>query len=109
MTILYEALPQYAQHLTLLLGGGTGHVSTVDGLAQAVGAVPDEVLVVCGPSVPLSEVVGFAAAHRLTRPALGVVLLRQHLDLNVLAEALRSGVREVADVADPQAVLAACP
>src|SRR5256885_140428 len=108
MTILYESLPQYSQHLLLLMGGEADCVSTVDGLARAVAGAPDEVLVVCGPSVPLSEVVGFAAAHRLTRPALGVVLLRQHLDLNVLAEALRSGVREVADVADPQAVLAAC-
>jgi pilus assembly protein CpaE len=108
MTILYESLPQYAQHLVLLLGTDTVHVSTVDGLERAVAAAPGEPLVVCGPSVPLSEVVAFAAGQRLARPALGVVLLRQHLDLTVLAEALRAGVREVADLNDPPGVLAAC-
>src|SRR5256885_14225158 len=108
MTILYESLPQYSQHLLLLMGGEADCVSTVDGLARAVAGAPDEVLVVCGPSVPLSEVVGFAAQQRLSRPALGVVLLRQHLDLNVLAEALRGGGREGADLNDPSAVLTAC-
>jgi len=64
--------------------------------------------VIFGPGVPLSEAVSFASAQRITRPALGVVLLRPHLDLGVLSEALRSGVREVADINDPPAVLAAC-
>jgi len=108
MTILYESLPQYAQHLLLLLGGDAVHVSTMDALAQAADAAPDELLVVCGPSVPLSEAVAFAGRYRLARPALGVVLLRQHLDLTVLAEGLRAGVREVADLNDPTAILAAC-
>src|SRR5579859_760897 len=108
MTILYESIPQYAQHLRLVLGEGTIHVSTVDSLNETVARSPGEVLVVCGPSIALSEVVAFAAALRLNRPALGVVLLRQHLDLNVLAEALRSGVREVVDLGDPAGILAAC-
>jgi pilus assembly protein CpaE len=92
----------------MLVGGDTRTAVSLDELNALMGTDRDETLVVFGPSAPLSEVVNFAGAQRLSRPALGVVLLRQHLDLNVLAEALRSGVREVADVNDPPAVLAAC-
>lgn len=108
MTILYEPFQQYAQHLAMLIGGEARAVSTVEELDLMLGADRDETLVVFGPSAPLSEASSFAGRLRLTRPPLGVVLLRQHLDLGVLNEALRAGVREVADVNDPAGVLAAC-
>jgi pilus assembly protein CpaE len=65
-------------------------------------------LVVLGPTVPMGEAVAFAAHERLHRPALGVVLLREEVDLDVLAEAIRAGVREVVAIAEPAAVDAAC-
>jgi pilus assembly protein CpaE len=44
----------------------------------------------------------------MTRPSLGVVLVRDHVDVAVLAEAIRSGIREVINVADPDELRAAC-
>ncbi len=108
MTVLYEPLRQQAQHLAMLVGGDTHTAVTLDEVITLINTDRDELLVIFGPGVPLSEAVSFASTHRIVRPALGVVLLRPHLDLGVLSEALRAGVREVADINDPAAVLAAC-
>ncbi len=108
MTILYEPLRQQAQHLAMLVGGDIHTAVSLDEVTTLITEDRDELLVIFGPGVPLSEAVGFAAAQRVVRPPLGVVLLRPHLDLSVLSEALRAGVREVADINDPAAVLAAC-
>ncbi len=108
MTVLYEPLRQQAQHLAMLVGGDIHTAVTLDEVITLINTDRDELLVIFGPGVPLSEAVSFASTHRIVRPALGVVLLRPHLDLGVLSEALRAGVREVADINDPAAVLAAC-
>ena len=108
MTVLYEPLRQQAQHLAMLVGGDIHTAVTLDEVTTLINHDREELLVIFGPGVPLSEAVSFASAQRITRPPLGVVLLRPHLDLGVLSEALRSGVREVADINDPAAVLAAC-
>src|SRR6266700_3199373 len=104
MTVLYEPLRQQAQHLAMLVGGDTHTAVTLDEIITLINTDRDELLVIFGPGVPLSEAVSFASTHRIVRPALGVVLLRPHLDLGVLSEALRAGVREVADINDPAAV-----
>src|SRR6266511_894800 len=108
MTVLYEPLRQQAQHLAMLVGGDVHTAVSLDEVSTLINNDRDELLVIFGPGVPLSEVVSFASAQRIVRPTLGVVLLRPHLDLGVLSEALRTGVREVADINDPAAVLAAC-
>src|SRR5205814_8208423 len=108
MTVLYEPLRQQAQHLAMLVGGDIHTAVTLDEVTTLINHDREELLVIFGPGVPLSEAVSFASAQRITRPPLGVVLLRPHLDLGVLSEALRSGVREVADINDPAAVRAAC-
>lgn len=108
MTILYEQWEQQANHLVSLLGEGTSVVSNAEELVAAVNSGRDESLVLLGPSTPLAEAVAFAEQCRLRRPALGVILLRQHLDVSVMAEALRAGVREVVDSGDHAGILAAC-
>jgi pilus assembly protein CpaE len=83
-------------------------VTSSAGLADDLAAHPATSLVVLGPSVALGEAVAFAADQRLRRPALGVVLLRDEVALDVLTEAIRAGVREVVAVGDPAAVDDAC-
>lgn len=86
-------------------------VRTVAALAELpadLAAHPGTCLVVLGPTVPMAQAVEFAAHERLHRPALGVVLLRDEVDLDVLAEAIRAGVREVVAIDDPAAVDDAC-
>lgn len=83
-------------------------VATPADLTADLTAHPGTSLVVLGPTVAISEAVAFAAHQRLHRPALGVVLLRHQVDLDVLAEAIRAGVREVVAIAEPAAVDDAC-
>ena len=108
MTILYEQWEHQAQLLAPMLGTDVTVVRSGQALAEAVAAYPDELLVVFGPSTALSEVVAFAERARTHRPALKVVLLRQHLDVSVMTEALRAGVYEVVATRDPDAMAQAC-
>ncbi|MEV4706188.1 P-loop NTPase [Actinoplanes sp. NPDC049316] len=69
---------------------------------------PEAQLVVLGPGVPLAEAVLFTNRQRVERPALGVVLLRDTVEVDMLAEAMRAGIREVVAAGDTAAVDAAC-
>jgi len=108
MTILYEPSRQVAHHFAMLVGGDTRTAARLDEVFALLEEDPDEQLVLFGPNTPMPEAVSFAARQRLERPTLGVVVLRYQLDVGVLAEAIRSGVREVVDVNDPSSILAAC-
>jgi pilus assembly protein CpaE len=107
MTILYEQWDQHAQRLASLLGVGVTVVATAQDLVEAINTDPEEVLVVFGPSTALAEAVAFAEQSQTRRPALGVILLRQHLDGSVVAEAQRAGVREVVAIGDGKAIVEA--
>ncbi|MEV6600782.1 P-loop NTPase [Actinoplanes sp. NPDC051346] len=77
-------------------------------LPAALADRPDAQLVVLGAGVPLDEAVAFTARQRVERPSLGVVLLRDRVEVAVLAEAMRAGIREVVAAGDTDAVDAAC-
>ncbi|MGB8021494.1 MAG: hypothetical protein WCF04_09730, partial [Candidatus Nanopelagicales bacterium] len=51
--------------------------------------------IVLGPSIDTELALEFAASTRRADPTCGVVLVRRRIDANVLAAALRAGVREV--------------
>ena len=53
-----------------------------------------------GAGVDLLSAARLAETMRVTRPALGVVLVRRRLDTSVLSDALRAGVREVVEERD---------
>ncbi len=73
---------------------------TLEDLRLHLDAEPGETTVVLGPSIDQGTAHRLAEAMRVTRPSLGVILVRQRIDTAVLAEALRAGVREVVDVRD---------
>ncbi len=83
-------------------------VSAPEDLAADMAAHPGTCLIVLGPTVPLDEGLAFTARQRVQQPAIGVVLLRDHIAVDVLAEAMRAGVREVVTVTDPDAADDAC-
>lgn len=56
---------------------------------------PQEFALVLGPGVDLNVAVNLADTLRVVRPCLSVILVRDQIDTSVLAEALRSGMREV--------------
>jgi pilus assembly protein CpaE len=91
--------------------GIRGQVRAADSLGTA-GQMLDgdlaETLVVIGPEIPVDDALRFAAALRLTRPAVGVVLVREQVGVDVLTWALQAGVREVVPGGDLAALAAAC-
>jgi pilus assembly protein CpaE len=105
MTIIFEQVE--GEHLAILLGDAVV-VSTPQALSERVNADNDELLVLLGPNTAMEDALGFAEQCRVRRPALGVVLVREQVDVEVMADALRAGIREVVRSGDHAAVLAAC-
>jgi Flp pilus assembly CpaE family ATPase len=107
MPILCEPAAS-ARDLVLSIGGKVRAADTLHAAAQMLESDPGETLVVIGPECPVGEALTFASTLRLIRPAVGVILARDYVDVNLLQQALRSGVREVVQSADPAALKAAC-
>src|SRR4051812_40595687 len=104
MTLYYEPRGDRAKNLIDALDPQARAADSLDELADLVYADRSEQLIVLGSGVKLSDALAFTGQHRLHRPALGVVLLRDFVDVAVLGEAIRSGVREVVEAADPEAI-----
>lgn len=107
MTILCDPAAR-AGHLSPVIGGDVRSAATLDEAARLLAADPVESLVVVGAAIDLDVALAFASALRLERPAVGVVLLRDVVDIAVLTRALRDGVREVVAGDDLPALADAC-
>jgi pilus assembly protein CpaE len=86
-------------------------VRAADSLEEAANMLdgdPAETLVVVGPQTATDEALAFASALRMVRPAVGVILVRDHVDVAVLSKALQAGVREVVATDDTAALATAC-
>lgn len=108
MTVLIGVKPPGVERFKLALGADVRVVENMRALSRDLADHPDELLVVVGPEADLSIATEVADLNRDTRPALGVVLLRQRLEVAALAAAIRSGVREVVQSEDSAELAAAC-
>jgi len=90
------------------IGGDVRGADNLQQAAQMLEDDPAETLVVIGPDAPISDVLTFASGLRMARPAVGVILERHQVDVNLLTYALRAGIREVVPAADQAALTAAC-
>jgi pilus assembly protein CpaE len=107
MILYHEPDPQRAYELAAILGSEDVYgVDSLDELMEGVDAERSVQMVVLGPNVPLSDALDLARHTRVSRPPLGVVLVRDQLDVVVMGEALRAGVREVAASHDVEGILA---
>jgi len=97
-----------AGSLVRSIGGDVRSAESLQTAAQMLEHDPRETLVVIGPDTPLGEALTFASTLRLIRPAVGVILARDYVDVNLLTHALRAGVREVVPAGDPAALASAC-
>jgi pilus assembly protein CpaE len=88
--------------------GDVGAVRTVIAARRLLDVRPDEDLVVVGPDIALADACELAAQQRVSRPSLGVVLVRRRVDATVLTDALRAGVREVVRLDDLAALQDSC-
>src|SRR5215469_8923063 len=97
-----------AGELIPAIGGSVRSADSLHVAAQMLETDPAETLVVIGPETPAGDALTFASTLRLVRPTVGVILARDHVDVNLLTHALRAGVREVVQAGDRAALAAAC-
>jgi pilus assembly protein CpaE len=100
MPIIVESSRTNADVFLSATGSGSRVVANLDELKRSLADFPDEYAIVIGPSVDLEAAASLADTLRVTRPTVSVILIRRRVDTSVLAEALRSGMREVVDERD---------
>ncbi|GAB3886502.1 AAA family ATPase [Terrabacter terrigena] len=104
MTILWDATAGGGEAYHFALGGDALHLTSGPRVSRALEDDPSHALVIIGPDIDLDSACNLAEEERVARPELGVILLRHRLDVTVLAQALRSGVREVVAADDQNAI-----
>ncbi|MGH8890958.1 MAG: AAA family ATPase [Acidothermaceae bacterium] len=97
MSVIVEADPTRAETLRSALGPGVLVLPTIDDLRRHLDGHPGEDAVVLGPSVDQDTAFMLSDSMRISRPSLGVVLVRRRIDTPLLVDALRAGVREVVE------------
>ncbi len=100
MPLIVENNTANAELFVSVSGPATTVVANLDELRRAIVEAGDEHAIVLGPSVDLEAAAALADNLRVTRPAVSVILVRRRVDTSVLAEALRSGMREVVEERD---------
>src|SRR5580700_8031145 len=87
-----------------IIGGPVRAADNLNAAAAMLVSDPAEMLVVIGPQIFVDDALAFAAHFRMERPAVGVVLIRDQIDVWLLQKALLSGVREAVPVGDDWAL-----
>jgi len=100
MPIIVESSRSNADLFTSVSGTSAQVVASLEELKRLLADSPNEYAIVLGPAVDLEAAAALADTLRVTRPAISVILIRRRVDTIVLAEALRSGMREVVDERD---------
>ena len=108
MSILWETDTTTTDNLRLVLGDGMRVVDSGPVAVRQLGDDRHESLLVVGADIDLTAALSVSEQLRLERPDVGVVLLRRRLDVTVLAQALRAGVREVVSSDDLASLTDAC-
>ena len=100
MPTIVESNPANADLFTSVSGSSSRVVPNLEQLKESLNDDPNEYAIVLGPGVDLEAAAALADTLRVTRPATSVILIRRRVDTSVLAEALRSGMREVVEERD---------
>jgi pilus assembly protein CpaE len=100
MPIIVESSRTNSDLFTSVTGSNSHVLSSLEELKRLLTDSPDEYAIVLGPGVDLEAAASLADTLRVTRPTVSVILIRRRVDTSVLAEALRSGMREVVDERD---------
>ena len=108
MTVLIEPDQNQAETYSFAIGHDTHVVDAIAAAHRFLDDRPDELLVVVGPETDLHPALELASALHVERPQVGLVLMRRRVDVTVLNQALRAGVREVVTPDDLSALGDAC-
>lgn len=107
MTAIVEFDPVGVEAIKGALSADALVLPSLDTLKAHLDTNPFEDCVVLGPSVDQQDVFELAESLRVTRPSLGVVMVRRRIDTAILADSLRAGVREVVQERDLAGLAAA--
>lgn len=107
MPVIVDTDSYRASTLASTLGQGSHVVSNLEQLEAWLGRRPNEYAVLIGPDVDLDATVALANRLRLTRPGMGVILLRSLVTTEVMAQAMHAGIREVVQLGNAEALAAA--
>jgi Flp pilus assembly CpaE family ATPase len=108
MPICCEPDPQVAAELAVAIGGDVRTVASLIDAMKALDRDTTETLLVIGPGMTAEEALAYNSELRLDSPAVGVIMVRAEVDVELLTRALQSGVREVVAAGDQAALRAAC-
>ncbi len=100
MPTIVEPQAANAEMFAAAIGMRSRHVASLEELKRSLSEDTAEYAIILGPSVDLEAAAALADTLRVTRPATSVILVRRRVDTSVLAEALRSGMREVLEERD---------
>jgi pilus assembly protein CpaE len=107
LTAILEFDALTAGGLVNAVGDAAVAVDSFEALGIRPGEQTRQATIVIGPSVDSEVALDFAASTRRADPTAGVVLVRRRVDANILAAALRGGVREVVSERDLPGLAAA--
>src|SRR5690242_2267115 len=107
MTLIVENDGTSAQTLRSSLGPESTVLNTLDAVERHLRENENEHVVVIGPGIATESALSLAERLRVTKPHIGVVLVRARVDAKMLSDALRSGVREVVNSRELAAINAA--
>lgn len=107
MTVALCASASSSERFRVTLGADLPVVASTRELFDYLERDTEETLVVVGPEIPTPMAIELAGHFRLTRPSLGVILVRNRLEVAVLTAAMQAGVREVVAADDAAELLAA--
>jgi len=108
MSILWDSDPAAAENYHFAVGDHMEVVEAPQSVMRALANSSQEMLVIVGPEVDMQAASSLAEQVRNERPEVSVILLRRRLDVMVLAQALRTGIREVVASDDLTALSDAC-
>ncbi|MFM7030404.1 MAG: CpaE family protein [Micrococcales bacterium] len=107
MTVVLTESVASAERFKLTLGNDIAVIPTPRELLDHLEQHENEQLVVVAPEVPLTVAFELAKHYRAARPSLGVILVRNRLEVAILTQAMQAGIREVVAADDAAELLAA--
>jgi pilus assembly protein CpaE len=107
MTLIVENDGTSAATLRSSLGPESTVLGSLDAVERHLREHEHEHVVVVGPGISTESALALAERLRVSRPHVGVVLVRSRVDAKLLSDALRAGIREVVNARELAAINAA--
>lgn len=108
MTIFFGNTVDSLRRIEFTLGEEVITVSTQRDVEDTLRDLPNENLLLIGAEIPLENARSLAEKYRFSRPQLGIIVIRNRLDITILNDAIRSGIREVVGQDDAASLVEAC-